>query len=59
SPSVHVVTDAPIVDSSTGKVFVFYSNDEESTVAAAVVQSDITLSASVLATLGSGTVAAK
>ncbi|MGB7283179.1 MAG: hypothetical protein WBE13_13025 [Candidatus Acidiferrum sp.] len=55
SPAVHVVTDAPMVDSSTGKVFVFYGNDEEPTVAAAVVQSDITLSASVLATLGAGT----
>jgi hypothetical protein len=51
-PGVHVLTDAPIVDSVTEKVFVFYGNDGGTT---AVVQSDTTLSASVTATLGTGT----
>jgi hypothetical protein len=55
-PGVHVVTDAPIVDSSTEKVFAFYGNDGSGTAAAtAVLQSDVTLSASITATLGSGT----
>jgi hypothetical protein len=49
---VHVVTDAPIVDPSTEKVFAFYSIPGVGT---QVVQSDATLSASVTATLGSGT----
>jgi hypothetical protein len=52
SPMVHVVTDAPIVDSTTEKVFVFYGNNGGT---AAVVQSDTTLSAAVTATLGTGT----
>jgi hypothetical protein len=52
SSSVHVVTDPPTVDSSTGKVFVFYGNNGT---VSAVIQSDVTLSASVTATLGSGT----
>jgi hypothetical protein len=52
SSAVHVVTDAPIVDPSTEKVFAFYGNNGTS---AAVIQSDVTLSASVTATLGSGT----
>jgi len=48
----HVVPDAPIVDPSTEKVFVFYSIP---TVGTQVVQSDATISASVVATLGAGT----
>jgi hypothetical protein len=52
SSSVHIIPDAPIVDSVTEKVFVFYGNNGTF---AAVVQSDTTLSASVTATLGSGT----
>jgi hypothetical protein len=48
---VHSIIDAPIVDSSTQKVFVFYGNyDGTST---AIVQSDTTLSAKVVATTGS------
>lgn len=50
--TAHVIADAPIVDSTTGKVFVFFGNTGTSS---AVVQSDITVSASVTATLGSGT----
>jgi hypothetical protein len=46
----HVIADAPIVDPVTEKVFVFFGNNGTS---AAVVQSDITLSASVTASLGS------
>jgi hypothetical protein len=49
----HVVPDAPIVDSSTGKVFIFFGNDGGG--GASVVQSDITLSASVRVSLGTGT----
>jgi hypothetical protein len=52
SSSTHIITDAPLVDSTTGKVFVFYGNNGSSTTA--VLQSDITLSATVTATLGSG-----
>jgi hypothetical protein len=48
----HVVTDAPIVDPSTEKVFVFHGNDGT---IPAVIQSDVTLSASVTASLGGGT----
>ncbi len=48
----HVVTDAPIVDPSTEKVFGFYGSNGTFS---AVVQSDATMSASVTATLGSGT----
>jgi hypothetical protein len=55
SPIVHVITDGPIVDSVTGKVFVFIGNNGVSPFEGAVVQSDITLSATVTATLGSGT----
>lgn len=51
-PNVEVVTDAPIVDSSTEKVFAFYGKLSGS---AGVLQSDITLSTYVAATLGSGT----
>jgi hypothetical protein len=48
---VHSIVDAPIVDSSTQKIFVFYGNyDGTST---AVVQSDTTLSAKVFAPTGS------
>jgi hypothetical protein len=50
---VHVITDGPIVDSATGKVFVFLGNT--GSLSAAVVQSDITLSGSVVAGLGTGT----
>jgi hypothetical protein len=50
---VHVITDGPIVDSATGKVFVFLGNSGASS--SAVVQSDITLSASVVVSLGAGT----
>lgn len=50
--AAHVIADAPIVDSSTGKVFVFMGNNGTG---AAVIQSDITLSASVTASLGTGT----
>jgi hypothetical protein len=46
----HVVTDAPIVDPSTEKVFAFYGSNGSFS---AVVQSDATISASVTATLGS------
>jgi hypothetical protein len=52
STVVHVITDGPIVDSATGKVFVFIGNNGTTS---AVVQSDITLSASVTAILGAGT----
>jgi hypothetical protein len=52
NPAVHVIADAPIVDSNTEKVFVFFGNNGTS---AAVIQSDVTLSASVTATLGTGT----
>jgi hypothetical protein len=51
--AAHVIPDPPIVDSSTGKVFVFFGNDGGG--GAAVIQSDITLSASIKASLGSGT----
>jgi hypothetical protein len=44
--------DAPIVGPVTEKVFVFYGNDGNT---GAVLQSDVTLSASVSANLGSGT----
>jgi hypothetical protein len=53
-PNVHVVTDAPIVDSTTGKVFAFYGNNGLGS-STAVVQSDVTLSTSVAAALGTGT----
>jgi hypothetical protein len=49
----HVVPDAPIVDSTTGKVFIFFGNDGGG--GASVVQSDITLSASIRVSLGTGT----
>ena len=52
-PSVHVVTDAPIVDPSTEKVFVFFGNNGAGN--SAVLQSDVTLSATVQASLGTGT----
>jgi hypothetical protein len=52
SSAVHVVTDAPIVDPSTEKVFAFYGNNGSFS---AVIQSEATISASVTATLGSGT----
>ena len=52
NPAIHVIADAPIVDSTTEKVFVFFGNNGTS---AAVIQSDVTLSASVTATLGTGT----
>jgi hypothetical protein len=50
--AAHVVPDAPIVDPTTEKVFIFFGNNGTS---AAVVQSDVTLSASVTASLGTGT----
>jgi hypothetical protein len=53
---VHKVMDAPIVDSSTGKVFAFYGNNGGGTSATtAVLQSDVTLKAYVSATIGGGT----
>jgi len=52
APAAHVIPDPPIVDSSTGKVFVFFGNVGAN---AAVIQSDITLSANVSASLGTGT----
>jgi hypothetical protein len=52
NPAIHVIADAPIVDSTTEKVFVFFGNNGTT---AAVIQSDVTLSASVTATLGTGT----
>jgi hypothetical protein len=55
SPTVHVITDGPIVDSVTGKVFVFIGNNGGTPPNVAVVQSDTTLSASVSALLGTGT----
>jgi hypothetical protein len=51
--ATHVIPDAPIVDSTTGKVFIFYGNDGGG--GASVVQSDITLSASIRVSLGTGT----
>ena len=51
--AVHGVTDAPMVDSSAEKVFGFYGANNAG--AASVLQSDVTLSASVSATPGSGT----
>jgi hypothetical protein len=51
SSTVHVLTDAPIVDPVTEKVFVFYGNNGNT---GAVLQSDVTLSASVTAILGTG-----
>ncbi len=48
---VHSIIDAPIVDSSTQKVFVFYGNYDGTNTA--VVQSDTTLSAKVEAFTGS------
>jgi hypothetical protein len=50
-----VITDGPIVDSVTGKVFVFIGSNGAATPNAAMVQSDITLSASVAANIGAGT----
>jgi hypothetical protein len=52
SSGTHVVTDPPIVDPSTEKVFVFYGNNGT---IPAVIQSDVTLSTSVTASLGTGT----
>jgi len=52
NPAIHVIADPPIVDSTTGKVFIFFGNNGTS---AAVIQSDVTLSASVSVSLGSGT----
>lgn len=52
SPVLHVIPDAPIVDPVTEKVFIFFGNDGTS---ASVIQSDITLSAMVVAPLGTGT----
>jgi hypothetical protein len=43
SSSIHIITDAPIVDPVTEKVFVFYGNDGST---GAVIQSDVSLSAS-------------
>jgi hypothetical protein len=54
SSGTHVITDGPVVDSVTGKVFVFIGNNGATTPVAAVVQSDTTLSASVSASLGTG-----
>jgi hypothetical protein len=54
-PGAHVIADAPIVDSSTEKVFVFMGNANLLTTGTAVTQSDVTLSASVTANLGTGT----
>ncbi len=48
---IHSLIDAPIVDSSTQKVFVFYANYDGTDMA--VVQSDTALSAKVSATAGS------
>jgi hypothetical protein len=48
---VHSLIDAPIVDSSTQKVFVFYANYDGTNMA--VVQSDTALSTKVFATTGS------
>ena len=48
---IHSLIDAPIVDSSTQKVFVFYANYDGTNMA--VVQSDTALSAKVAATTGS------
>jgi hypothetical protein len=51
-PNVQFVTDAQIVDSSTGKVFAFYGKLSG---AAGVLQSDVMLSTYVSPTLGTGT----
>jgi hypothetical protein len=47
---IHSLIDAPIVDSSTQKVFVFYANYDGTNMA--VVQSDTTLSTKIAATIG-------
>jgi hypothetical protein len=52
NPALHVIPDAPIVDPSTGKVLVFFGNDGTGT---SVIQSDITLTGMVQASLGTGT----
>lgn len=52
SPTPHVIADGPLVDSTTGKVFVFFGNYNGANTA--VLQSDVTLSASVAASLGTG-----
>jgi hypothetical protein len=52
---VHVISDGPIVDSVTGKVFAFIGNNGTAGPNAAVVQSDVTLSGFVSASLGVGT----
>jgi hypothetical protein len=51
--AAHVIADAPIVDPVTEKVFVFFGNDGGGS--ASVIQSDITLAASIRASLGTGT----
>jgi len=51
-PVVHVITDGPIVDSVTGKVFVTIGNNGAATPNAALVQSDITLSGAVTINIG-------
>lgn len=48
-----MIADAPIVDPVTEKVFVFFGNDGGG--GASVIQSDITLAASIRASLGTGT----
>src|SRR5262249_23073235 len=52
--STHSLIDAPIVDSSTQKVFVFYGNYDDINTAA--VQSDTALSAKVATFTGSKTI---
>jgi len=54
-PLFHVITDGPIVDPATEKVFVFIPSNGSAGPNGAVVQSDITLSAFVSASLGTGT----
>jgi hypothetical protein len=55
-PGTHVIADAPIVDSSTEKVFVFIGNTGTSSAAPpAVIQSDVTLTGNVTVNLGTGT----
>jgi hypothetical protein len=52
NPASHHIPDAPLVDSTTGKVFIFMGNNGTGAV---VIQSDITLATSISATLGTGT----
>ena len=51
---VHVITDGPLVDSTTGKVFAFIGNNGSNGSNAAVVQSDTILSAGAFVSVNVG-----